>query len=364
MSIVGVVLFPFLDTREASSLRLVCRELKQAVADFPWEDMGTVIRGSIALWRACFPRARGANVGERVGDGEGLNPNGRLTDVVDGDFVHFVGLRALNMSCCWQVTDAAFVHLRGIESLNMHWCNQTSITDAAFVHLRGIQELDMSFCSQATITDAAFAHLVGIQRLSIWYCDQATITDAAFVHLKGIKMLNMGYCTQLTDAAFEHLKGIHTLFMLVCSQATITDAAFEHLKGIHSLDMHCCRQVTITGAGFEHLKGISRLGMHGCRDEAIAAAESLGFPVERRAYTHYGAFDASFVKEEEREAPPLEPLSLWATWADAFTAAPATSRLAFFFALSAALAALVMPHILCFIRWLPIKSCWSSSTIK
>ena len=48
VSIVGVVLFPFFDTREACSLRLVCRELKQAVADFPWEDMGTVIKGSIA----------------------------------------------------------------------------------------------------------------------------------------------------------------------------------------------------------------------------------------------------------------------------------------------------------------------------
>jgi hypothetical protein len=47
MSIVGVVLFPFFDTHEACSLRLVCRELKQAVADFPWEDMGTVM--SVAL---------------------------------------------------------------------------------------------------------------------------------------------------------------------------------------------------------------------------------------------------------------------------------------------------------------------------
>ena len=132
MSIVGVMLFPFFDTREACSLRLVCRELKQAVADFPWEDMDTVIRGSLAQWRACFPRARGANVGQRVRDGLYQNPNGRRTAVVDGDFVHFVGLRALNMSYCRQVTDAAFVHLRGIEKLNMSLCNQATITDAAF----------------------------------------------------------------------------------------------------------------------------------------------------------------------------------------------------------------------------------------
>ena len=108
-----------------------------------------MIKGSIALWRVCFPRARGANVGQwRVYGG---NPNGRHTPVVDGDYVHFVGLRALNMTGCRQVTDAAFVHLRGIERLNMDWCDQVSITDAAFEHLRGIQRLDMSTCSQATI---------------------------------------------------------------------------------------------------------------------------------------------------------------------------------------------------------------------
>jgi hypothetical protein len=218
---IRAALFPFFDTREACSLRGVCHEVKQAVADFPWEDMGTVIRGSVALWRACFPRARGANVGQRGQWGE--NPNGRRTAVVDAAFVHFVGLRALNMS----------------------WCTQ--VRDAAFVHIRGILELNMTYCSQVTITDAAFAHLVGIQRLSIWGCSQANITDAAFVHLKGIKVLNIAECRQLTDAAFEHLKGIQTLFMWRCDQATITDAAFEHLKGIHSLVIAGCYQATITG---------------------------------------------------------------------------------------------------------------------
>ena len=115
---------------------------------------------------------------------------------------------------------------------------------------------------------------------------------------KAVSLLNMSECTEVTDAAFEHLKGIHTLFMRHCTQATITDAAFEHLKGIHSLVMMHCNQATITGAGLEHLKGISRLGMYRCRAEAIAAAESLGLPVAKRVYTHYGAFDTCFVEQE------------------------------------------------------------------
>ena len=174
VSIVGVVLFPFFDTREACSLRLVCRELKQAVADFPWEDMGTVIRGSIALWRACFPRAIGANVRR-------YDPNGgpvRRAPVVDADFVHFVGLRALNMTRCTQVTDAAFVHLRGIERLNMTWCDQATITDAAFEHLKGIHSLVMQWCRQATITGSGLEHLKGICRLGMYHCTDEAIAAA------------------------------------------------------------------------------------------------------------------------------------------------------------------------------------------
>ena len=164
VSIVGVVLFPFISTEDAArGLRLTCRELKQAVTDFPWEDVRTVIKGKIALWRACFPRARGANVGQRGGNARWQNPNGRRTPVVDADFVHFVGLRALNMSWCTQVTDAAFEHLKGIQELNMSWCDQDTITDAAFEHLKGIQVLSMRNCSQNTITGAAFEHLKGIQ---------------------------------------------------------------------------------------------------------------------------------------------------------------------------------------------------------
>jgi hypothetical protein len=207
VSIVGVVLFPFISTEDAArGLRLTFRELKQAVTDFPWEDMSTVIHGSIALWRACFPRARGANVGQRIW-GEGWqNPNGRRTPVVDADFVHFVGLRALKMSWCTQVTDAAFEHLRGIQKLDMSECNQDTITDAAFEHLKGIQRLDMSGCNQYTITDAAFGHLKGIQKLDMGGCNQASITGAASEHLSlgGIQKLCMHNCrTECIQAASD-----------------------------------------------------------------------------------------------------------------------------------------------------------------
>ena len=253
-------LLQFFDTRKACVLRLVCREFQAAVAAHPWEDRATVILGSIGAWRACFLRARCANVdfNEHVA---GL----RHTPVVDADFVHFVGLWELNMSGC------------------------TAVTDAAFVHLRGIRVLDMSYCNQHTITDAGLAHLVGIQKLCILGCTQATLTDAAFAPLRGIRVLNIGYCPQLTDAAFAHLKGIHTLIMVLCHQPTITDAALAHLKGIQCLVLWQCT-IPFTEVGLAHLKGIPRLHMRGANAASIVAARDQGLPVTTGDYTEWSAF--------------------------------------------------------------------------
>ena len=267
LSEVGFVLLPLFTTVDACALRLVCREFLAAVREHPWEDSETVIQGSIAAWRACFPHSRCANVRECTNFPE---LGARAVPVVDADFVHFEGLRELCMDGC------------------------RSVTDAAFVHLRGIHTLDMSCCDQPAVTDAAFVHLVGIQRLSINSCDQDTITDAAFAHLAGIQLLNIGSCQQLTDAAFVHLRGIHTLYMWNCFQPAITDAAFAHLRGIHTLVIDHCDQATITGAAFAHLKGIHALGMFGCRGELLASARSLGLRVNTRHCTSYSGLHYTF----------------------------------------------------------------------
>jgi len=238
-------LLPMFDTKEATTLRQLCREFKSTVADFPWEDEDTVIKGSVADWRACFSRARWANVKEF---------SGRRTPVVDADFVHFVGLRRLTMRYCRSVTDAAFMHLKGIHTLDMTSCNQSTITDAAFVHLKGIHTLNMRGCNQPTITDAAFVHLKGIHTLNMVGCDQAT-TDAAFAHLKGIHSLSLFHCPQLTSAVFTHLKGVKRLNIGLCPQLNPTD---------------------------DSLEGIEWLGMYGHSHAQVEQAKSLGYPVDQK----------------------------------------------------------------------------------
>jgi hypothetical protein len=251
LSEVGLVLLKMFTMREACVLRLVCREFVEAVRQQQWEDGATVIHGRIAAWRACFPRARCANVSRRS---ENVNPQGRRAAVYDADFVHFEGLRSLNMNMCSIVTDAAFVHLRGIHTLHMIFCG--------------------------SITDEGLVHLAGIQRLNIYGC--MGLSDAAFAPLRGIQALNMGYCQQLTDAAFVHLRGIHSLYMAFCDQPVISDAAFAHLKGIHTLWMDGCDQASITGATLARLKGsLAEISMWGCSANAVAAAREGGLPVSQ-----------------------------------------------------------------------------------
>ena len=271
LSEVGPVLLPFFTTRDACALRLVCREFLAAAREHPWEDRGTAIQGSIAAWRACFPYARCANVGRyALMDGAEV----RKARVYDADFVHFAGLRELNMARCADVTDAAFAHLRGIHSLEVFDCS--------------------------LITDAAIAHLAGIQRLGL---GASGITDAAFVHLRGIQLLDIEHCEQLTDAAFIHLRGIKTLFMGGCHQPAITDAAFVHLRGIRTLVLDHCSQATITGATFSSLAGSETLCLHDCSAEVVAAAHALSLPVPVEGLRSLGMDCAFYPWPKPRAAP-------------------------------------------------------------
>jgi hypothetical protein len=238
-------LLPLFTTEEATVLRQLCREFKETVGNFPWEDDKTVIKGSVAGWRTCFPRARWANV-RKVGEGCRTSP------VVDTDFVYFVGLRRLCMAGCRSITDAAFVHLQGIHTLDICGCNQ--ITDAAFEHLEGLFSLDMSGCKQASITDTAFVNLRGIHSLRMALCSQASITDAAFAHLTGIHSLSLFCCGQLTSAVFPHLQGIKRLNIGGCLQLTLADAS---------------------------LRDIEWLNMVGHSQAQVDQAVSLGFPVNQ-----------------------------------------------------------------------------------
>ena len=165
----------------------------------PDYGFGPSIVGPLAVWRAAHAEALVTNV---------------RADLTDADFVHLVGIKALDMRYCTNpgLTDAAFVHLRGLHTLVMGGCHQASITDAAFAHMHGLHTLSMYDCNQSTITDAAFTHLRGIQVLDIQWCNQATITGATFSHLHGVRVLRMEGCSPTAFAAAALKLGRGVLF--------------------------------------------------------------------------------------------------------------------------------------------------------
>ena len=185
-------LLPFFTTRDANSLRLVCHEFLDCCTSHPWEDEVTVVKGSLAKWRVCFPLAKAANVGQWQ---PYINPLGRKLPLKDADFVFFKGIRTLNIFWATCISDAAFEFLRGsIHTLKMEGCRQPGITDLAFQHIKGVKILNMSFCYQESITDSAFSNLRGITSLDMEGCNQSSITGAAFANLKDLRRLNLRGC--------------------------------------------------------------------------------------------------------------------------------------------------------------------------
>ena len=129
-------LLPMLSTRDVLPLRATCKEAAAAVAQHPWGDSETVIWGRLRDWRACFPRARAANLAAYDGD---LEESLRVFPVADADFVHLAGLRALSIAGRGELTDAAFAHLAGTRAQDAGGCSSGAPSAAAGTRLRGVR---------------------------------------------------------------------------------------------------------------------------------------------------------------------------------------------------------------------------------
>lgn len=209
-----------------TSLRLVSKEMLMNIENCPWRNSTeapfdqSVIFGSTADWKKCFPYAQSANL------------RGRKT-----------------------LTDADVAPLNGVPYVVLRYCDK--LTDEAFPHLVGVQELDIT----------------GLTKL----------TDKAFLSLKGIKKLNMSYCDKgISDAAFENLAGVESLDMSHCCQPGITIAALKHVRGAKHLNIHGCNKDKFAQAGLEELgpgKAFDTLQCYYFSKEFIAAASKVAMNV-------------------------------------------------------------------------------------
>lgn len=256
-------LFGYFTTPEATVLRLVCKDFKAAVAEYPWYDMETFILGNISSWRACFPKARAANVGNYM-----FNPGSRKIPLKDADFVHFQGITELNMYYQSGVTDKAFKNLMGIKKLNMGGCNTYSISDVAFQYLDGIEELNMFACKQKYQNKK----YIGITWRAFYLINTKT---------PRLRVLNLEDCDQLDSNIFKYLGGVKHLNIDCCLNISVSDEHVPFIKGIQTLKMKYCRNyLTSEGAavlksGLRPIQSITVEAHSGAAEPLLA----LGLPV-------------------------------------------------------------------------------------
>jgi hypothetical protein len=107
-------LLPYFTIEDACSLRLINKEFNEVVTKYPWDDMKTKIRGSIKLWKKCFPNARSANVHNKI--------------LHNSDFDYFEDLQKLDISRSITnenpiyVTEVGFIKLSKLKLLKMLDC--------------------------------------------------------------------------------------------------------------------------------------------------------------------------------------------------------------------------------------------------
>jgi len=234
LSVIHSELFRFFTTIDILPCRLVCREFKEIIANYPWNDINNVVKGNICRWRMCFPIAKAINL------------NARIRKI--------------------QVTNEDIIILRRIKYINI--TSQKSITNAAFQYLTEAKCIIMNGCDQ--ITDEAFVNLPNLRRLEISYC--YNISDSIFKNLRNLKYLNIIDCQQITDVAFQYIPNIIELNIGLCR--TLSDDIFQYLKNIEALNLTDCYY--LTPEIFKYLKHIKYLIINKCSDDLIEEAKELG----------------------------------------------------------------------------------------
>jgi hypothetical protein len=210
------LLLPCLDTHSALPLRATCREARDAVALHPWATRDAPIRGSVARWRACFPRALCANFSSYMAY---LYHHNRSSPLRDEDCAHLEGLRQLDISGCTALTSAAFSHFSALRHLDMTGCDQAALGSAALVHLGRLEVLCVAECTQ--LAGAPFAPLQRLRNLDM---SNTTLGDEALAHLPAIDTLNVIGCTHLTAAAVAVLQRVRVLRVGSMSEAFSREA--------------------------------------------------------------------------------------------------------------------------------------------
>jgi hypothetical protein len=261
------------DTRTVLPLRAACKDARAAIAGYEWEDARTVILGSVAAWRACFPRARAASVEVRV-HGQRWGPPARLrrAPLDSAELGALGGMRELNLRGHRCIDSAP---LGSVERLLLSNCPDF-VCSGALASLTSLRELSLQMCGRGqerdSIPAAAFAGLSGLHSLSL--CDCRVEGDAVFAFLPSLRHLKLKYqkiphFSEAIGSGFKHLGALQSLDMAGCKSIAAKDLA--QLCCLQSLTATCCWDSEITDAALASMGRLQVLRVAMCNRLTDAA---------------------------------------------------------------------------------------------
>jgi hypothetical protein len=174
-------LLPHLDLLDATALRAVCRELRDAVADYMWTDRVPVHH--IERWRACFPHATSLFY---IGRSKVFYPQRLRILIVFGSklfsraFQRLKALTHVTLRSCHGVT-AVLPLLSRLKTLDLSYCR---FHGDALRELTAVESLVVQGCKG--ITNADLAPLTTLRRLDI---SETYRIDTALLELTNLRHL-------------------------------------------------------------------------------------------------------------------------------------------------------------------------------
>jgi len=291
---IGEGFLSYLTCKDANNLRLVCREMNQAVTDFNWNENNSIViknQNNFDLWVKCFPNALFIELdyGDFKSD----------TEFFEYDLSKFNIPKNMNfiikihIYCRDQLNHliTQYKHLIKYLYLILHAEDSNmyeEFNDNDFIQLSGIKNLDIRFF--VNITNDTLKYIQGVENLDITWCCGVNnnivyhaITDEGFKYLRGIKKLKMGDNPELTNNIFQYLSGIKILDMSQVENSSIdhhddqdpgvskiTDEKFSYIESVEILNITNLNK--ITGEGFKYLKNLKKLTMNGCKRSAYENA--------------------------------------------------------------------------------------------
>jgi len=313
----GDALLEFFDTKKATLLRAVSRELRAKVADHPWDDQESIIRGAhVVGWHACFPHLHVVNLSKQVVpveafehlrkfsklnlsfaqfpefslDGEyprlmwldlteehasGTDNQRRLTDIAVKN-LRCPLLTFLSLDSCEGITWLGALQHPLLTNLDLAWCS--GITDVGLKALR-CPLLSTLYLSSTSITDAGLEDLQCplLTTLNLSGCKDITDAGLAALQCPLITTLDLSWCTEITSLGVLQCPLLTNVDLRSCSE--ITDAGLAALRCplLNTLDLSWCTGITWLGALECPL--LTKLDLRSCSEIADAGLAALRCPL-------------------------------------------------------------------------------------